>query len=213
MKKKYFLESNWWLLTIFASKGPIRTLYFVVPITLFWIYRIYMVGMPNDALKGMALGVFIWSFIEYAIHRFVFHDLSETKFFNYTIGSFHLYHHQNPTDQRVYTSGLIPALFWSAFVISCAMLIGLNQSIISFVGLSLSICYFIYEWVHYFVHEKELSNPILKYLQDFHIDHHINPKSNFGQTSPFWDLLLMTYKNPNRKLVSKRLILFLKKTV
>ena len=109
---RYLIENNWWLLKIFASKGPIRTIWFVIPLSYFWITKIHAPNL-TESITGIALGVLLWTFMEYFIHRYVFHILSSSKLFNYTLGSFHLYHHRDVSDPKVYTSGIIPALFWN----------------------------------------------------------------------------------------------------
>jgi hypothetical protein len=57
-------------------------------------------------------------FMEYCIHSFIFHMKSKKVIIRKFVESFHMYHHRNPEDQRVFTSGLTPAIFWTLSVSS-----------------------------------------------------------------------------------------------
>jgi sterol desaturase/sphingolipid hydroxylase (fatty acid hydroxylase superfamily) len=153
----------------------------------------------------MICGVVTWSLLEYAIHRFIFHWLSEQKLFNYSIGSFHLYHHEIPSDRRVYTSGLVPALFWSAFTFSSMTILSVNSNIVLVTLITGTLFYFFYEWVHFYVHVREFHFAPIRYLQMLHLHHHLRDGKNFGQTLPLWDVIFRTYETPDEKRVLKEL--------
>ena len=111
-KQTYLIEKNWWLLRLFASKSPVKTMVFVAPLGLFFLTQSTSLN-AFSIFKSFVVGVLWWTFLEYMIHRFFFHWMSSIKKLIYYIGSFHLYHHRIPKDKRVYTSGITPAIVWS----------------------------------------------------------------------------------------------------
>ena len=194
-KQNYLIEKNWWLLHLFASKHPLKTLFFVAPFGVYFLFQSADLGFIIT-LKCFFIGVLWWTFLEYMIHRFFFHWLSYFKNLIYYIGSFHLYHHRIPSDRRVYTSGLTPAIFWSVVSLNIFPLVFKTEEVylISF----FTLCsYFVYEFAHYYAHVKEFKSGYLKFIQQNHLHHHLNPNVNFGQTSPLWDILLGTYAPAN----------------
>ena len=84
----------------------------------------------------------------------------------------------------------------------------MNESLlISFFTL---MSYFIYEFAHYYAHAWEAKSGYLKFIQQNHFHHHLNPKVNFGQTSPLWDFVFGTYEKANLKAnQSKREFLYI----
>ncbi len=195
-KQHFLIENNWWLLKAFASKSPWRTTFFVAPIGIFMASRIGFDLSLLSILKCAFIGIIWWTFLEYMIHRYFFHWASYLKKFNYYIGSFHLYHHRTPKDRRVYTSGVTPAIFWS--IVSMAIFpqfFSMNESYL--ISLMTLISYFVYEFAHYYAHVSEAKRGYLKFIQQNHLHHHLNPSVNFGQTSPLWDIILGTYEPAN----------------
>tara|TARA_B100000925_G_scaffold33295_1_gene22077 strand:+ start:2713 stop:3378 length:666 start_codon:yes stop_codon:yes gene_type:complete len=198
-KQSFLIQKNWWLLKIFASKSPFWTLVFVAPLGAFFLSKINQPLTISTLILSALIGVLWWTFLEYMIHRFFFHWMSTIKKLVYYIGSFHLYHHQKPKDKRVYTSGVAPAVLWSVITMSVfPIFFTMNESLlISFFTL---MSYFTYEFAHYYAHAWEAKSGYLKFIQQNHFHHHLNPKVNFGQTSPLWDYAFGTYEKANLKV-------------
>ena len=198
-KQTFLIQKNWWLLKIFASKSPIWTLVFVAPLAGFFILKIDSSFSFSTITLSAFVGILWWTFLEYMIHRFFFHWMSKLKKLVYYIGSFHLYHHQTPKDKRVYTSGIAPAILWSVVSMSVfPTFFTINESLlISFFTL---MSYFIYEFAHFYAHAWQAKSGYLKFIQQNHFHHHLNPKTNFGQTSPLWDFVFGTYEKANIKV-------------
>ena len=208
-KQTYLIEKNWWLLSIFASKNPWMTLIFVVPISLFFITQITEILSYTKIYICLLTGILWWTFLEYIIHRFFFHWASYFKKLTYSIGSFHLYHHRIPKDKRVYTSGIAPAIAWS-IVSMCLFPIFFSISESYLISLATLVSYFFYELAHYHAHVTESKKGYLKFIQQNHFHHHLNPRVNFGQTSPLWDIIFRTYEKPNEnKINQKKKFLFI----
>lgn len=195
-KQTYLIEKNWWLLSIFASKNPWMTLIFVAPLGVFFFTQIKENISFSQIIMCLFVGIIWWTFLEYMIHRFFFHWASNLKKLAYSIGSFHLYHHRIPKDKKVYTSGITPAIVWSLVSMSIfPIFFSVSESyLISIVTL---MSYFIYEFAHYHAHVTDSKTGYLKFIQQNHFHHHLNPTVNFGQTSPLWDYIFGTYEKAN----------------
>ncbi len=196
MSTKYLLTDNRFLLKLFAAKNPWTVLYFVLPleILLYSLMKEESIRI-RSMLLALPLSFLYWSLVEYLIHRAYFHWVPKNKVLRAITGSFHLYHHEHPSDLSVINSGwvtgVIGALFHFAvfkFVFQATYLFALEMTF------ALIIVYYIYEWVHYLVHQKIYDKGIMNYLQNFHLTHHVSPRKNFGQITPIWDLLLGTMR-------------------
>lgn len=199
-QQTYLIENNWWLLRIFASKTPLKTTLFVAPLALYFLISIKESLSFSQVMACFVVGILWWSFLEYMIHRFFFHWASYLKKLTYYIGSFHLYHHRIPKDQRVYTSGIAPAVFWSVISINFFPIF-FTQGETYLISLVTLLSYFTYEFAHYHAHVTEAKSGYLKFIQQNHLHHHLNPKVNFGQTSPLWDIIFGTYASSDEKKI------------
>ena len=195
-KQTFLIQKNWWLLKIFASKSPIWTLVFVCPLASLFLFRISERLTNGQVVTCALVGIIWWSFLEYMIHRFFFHWMSTIKKLVYYIGSFHLYHHQKPKDRRVYTSGIAPAILWSV-VSMCLFPLFFTFSESLLISFFTLISYFVYEFAHYYAHVYEAKSGYLRFIQQNHFHHHLNPTVNFGQTSPLWDYIFGTFEKAN----------------
>lgn len=183
------------LVKYFASKNPLQLLLFVTPLwgTSAWFILNSSVSLLT-ILISVAVGVVYWTFLEYAIHRWAYHTHFKSRIINYFLGSFHLYHHKDMSDRRVYNAGFLMIYGLVPMVLSPLLLLTSNKGIIASVILGLSMAYYFYEWVHFILHYKVHEKGYLNYIQKYHFYHHDKaPLKNFGNTSHFWDALFGTY--------------------
>ncbi|XP_029991568.1 fatty acid 2-hydroxylase [Sphaeramia orbicularis] len=136
------------------------------------------------------LGWFMWSFIEYCIHRFVFHMKPPAH--NYYLITLHFLlhgqHHKSPFDgsRLVFPPGLASLVVGTFYVILQNLLPGvLGVSV--FVG---GLCgYVVYDMIHYYLHYGSPKRGSYMYgLKAYHVKHHFeHQRAGFGITSTFWD--------------------------
>jgi len=190
---QFLIQNERTLLKLFAARNPVTVLYFVVPyfLTIVYLAREYNYS-PLEAISYLMLSLFYWSLAEYCIHRYFFHFKSRFKTLNYMIGSFHIYHHKNPEDLNVINSGWITAFFGLFLHGSIFYLLSASFKSTFAILMGTLIIYYYYEWIHYLVHQKVYKGGLMKYYQDFHLTHHIKPKSNYGQITPIWDFVFRT---------------------
>ena len=194
MKRSSFMIQDYpQLVKYFASRNPVHLLLFVVPLFVFFLYHALAAG-PVTLILGIIGGIVYWSFLEYAIHRFLYHIHYPTKLIKYFLGSFHMYHHSDMTDHRVLNAGFIMVYFVTPTVLSPLMLVTQDLSLLASVGTGLVAAHYFYEWVHYTLHYKAHDTGYLNYIQKYHFHHHDkNPNANFGNTSHVWDVVFGTY--------------------
>ena len=174
----------------------------------FWIFPILGILLLYLTSRGrnvqlsdltwlVPLGIFVWTLLEYGLHRFLFHiqiPIPNPRLHDFVNGS-HLGHHASPRDPgkvlvrssyglivSVVLYGLIFVLFQNAFYTTGLM-----------VGIWIGFLY--YEAVHYRVHFSLSSSGFVERQRRAHFYHHFtNNKRCFGVTSPLWDYVFGTTK-------------------
>ena len=149
----------------------------------------------STGLILLAFGLLSWGFVEYILHRFVFHlDVISGSGHNFVYSS-HLSHHQNPkaTDDlfaSLRISVPIAATYW---MLAWAA-VGWRTASYLFIGLVAG--YFCYEWLHFLAHHGKSRLPLFRYLRKYHLLHHYRtPNRRFGVTSPVFDLMFGTFQS------------------
>ena len=168
-----------------------------IPIISYLIYLSIAAGsLSLLALFGLFLtGLFIWSFVEYFMHRFIFHYQPSSKIGNRLHFIFHGVHHDYPKD--AYRLVLPPSVSLPlAFLFYCLFKVFVAGAALysSFAGFLLG--YLIYDMVHYALHHHTFKTGFLKRLQRRHIIHHYSEDDKgFGVSSSFWDRVFGSYSD------------------
>jgi sterol desaturase/sphingolipid hydroxylase (fatty acid hydroxylase superfamily) len=140
-------------------------------------------GGPWLAAGAIALGLFAFSFIEYFFHRWMFH----TRIPLFAQG--HDMHHQRPLGYDSLPFFLPPAVLLAlAGVFVLLMPTGFALLLSS----SITFGYIVYGLSHFTIHHVRFRQPLLRRWAAAHHVHHHHPDSNFGVTTPLWDVLLGT---------------------
>ncbi|NXC41250.1 FA2H hydroxylase, partial [Penelope pileata] len=136
------------------------------------------------------LGMFLWSLLEYLIHRFVFHMKPPAS--NYYLITLHFLlhgqHHKSPFDSSRLVFPPVPAslvigFFYGLLQLLLPEVLGLSI----FVG---GLCgYVVYDMMHYYLHYGSPREGTYLYgLKAYHVKHHFeHQKSGFGISTRFWD--------------------------
>lgn len=173
-----------------------------VPVVLFSLYKAligHQFGLLNTILY-FVLGLFIWTFSEYVLHRFVFHyhptsDLGKRLHF-----LMHGVHHDYPNDSKRLVmppimSILISIPFFAAFYYGFG---GEGSSFAAFSGMVSG--YLCYDMLHYAVHHAKWKNSYFEKLKKHHMAHHfVHPDAGFGVSNMFWDVVFHTELDEARK--------------
>jgi sterol desaturase/sphingolipid hydroxylase (fatty acid hydroxylase superfamily) len=137
-------------------------------------------------------GIFVWTFAEYVLHRWVFHWTNDTPWGKRVHFLLHGVHHDFPNDKDrlvmpLPTSVPLAILFYSLFTLTLGRAIG-EPFFSGFV-----IGYLFYDGTHYFVHHFTPRSRWGKFLRRHHMTHHFaDHRGGFGVSSPLWDHVFRT---------------------
>lgn len=147
---------------------------------------------PLLAIATFTGGLFIFSFIEYFFHRWLFHEWVEIMMRG------HQEHHENPLGYDSLPFFVASLVYLTiTFLLQLVMPLGYACLVASAIALG----YIIYGLTHYALHRFRFSNVFVKKLVAHHQIHHYHPEYNYGVTSPLWDILLHTrYQSGARRL-------------
>jgi sterol desaturase/sphingolipid hydroxylase (fatty acid hydroxylase superfamily) len=147
-----------------------------------------MRGVGIGAAFGLwLLGLLGWTFVEYLLHRFAFH-LPRSHPLALLGARQHLDHHDAPS--RLPISKPLQ-LTLPAIAIGVGTIAALGGAPGLAVSGGLVSGYFGYELLHVAAHVLVQDHP-LRSVQRSHLEHHRDPASRFGITSPLWDAVLGT---------------------
>ena len=136
-------------------------------------------------------GAASWTFAEYVLHRWVGHSTTSKLAF----AREHREHHRQRQYFAPWRSKLqLAVIVVGAMAVVVLPLAGLTAFayIVSFVG-----TWLVYEVIHRDLHVRAPRTAIGRFLRRHHFrHHHVDPTTNHGVTSPFWDLLFRT-RRPN----------------
>lgn len=140
-------------------------------------------GSALGALLIIAMGLLAFSFFEYFFHRWMFH--TNVPLFE----EGHRMHHQQPMG---YDS--LPFFLPAAVVLTLTglcMLVAPIGAAMLLMG-TVAFGYIGYGLSHFAIHHVRFKQPLLRRWAASHHVHHHHPDSNFGVTTPLWDVLLGT---------------------
>jgi sterol desaturase/sphingolipid hydroxylase (fatty acid hydroxylase superfamily) len=141
--------------------------------------------------------LFLWTFTEYILHRFVFHFRPRTPRQERVLFLFHGIHHVQPQCKTrlvmpPVVSIPLALIFYGVFRLILAMLLGIPDWVApTFAGFITG--YLIYDMTHYATHHFSMRQGFLKFLKRYHMQHHYKtPNQRFGVSSPLWDIVFGT---------------------
>jgi sterol desaturase/sphingolipid hydroxylase (fatty acid hydroxylase superfamily) len=153
---------------------------------------------PRLALLSFALGVAIWTGLEYYAHRFVLHGrfpdgpgLVE-HFLHKYFDHLHWEHHKRPWDGN-HINGTIADTLPITAPLALLGLLFPSWSLSSVVA-GMVQAYIFEEWIHHSVHFYEFRGRYFRYIKRHHLYHHSPKGMNvaFGLTNGFWDIVFDT---------------------
>ncbi|MEK6255253.1 MAG: sterol desaturase family protein, partial [Gemmatimonadales bacterium] len=161
-----------------------------------------------------AVGLLIWTFIEYLLHRFAFHAPDEVMKETHEISAglelnqavipelptlrhviyfiFHGVHHEYPSDSMRLVMPPVASLPMGLVAWIIFSLIFGEKAIPAFAGGLLG--YLIYDTTHFVVHHGSVPTAFGKLIKKSHMRHHVlDPDEDYGVSSPLWDIIFRTY--------------------
>ena len=129
-------------------------------------------------------GLFAFTFIEYAAHRWLFHG---------NTGPFeagHTHHHVDPLGYDALPF-FMPPLFMCALAALFALALPVGYALL-LAGV-IAAGYAAYGSSHVAIHAHRFKSPLMRRWAGFHNIHHYHPEANFGVTTSLWDVILGTH--------------------
>ncbi len=188
-------------LEFFTHISPAAVTGFWLPIVvLLLVYAGLTVSGPALPLYipfGLIIGLFLWTFAEYSLHRFLFHHHPTTPRQERIFFLFHGIHHAQP---QVKTRLVMPfpvslplaAVFFGLFYLVLAVLLQSPEWVAPLMA-GFLVGYLAYDLTHYATHHFPMRSGYAKYIKRYHMQHHYkDPDTRFGVSSPVWDWVFHT---------------------
>lgn len=163
---------------------------------------------PLGYAAAFAFGVvLLWTFLEYVVHRFVFHFRPRNRTQWQLIFLFHGVHHYQP---HIKTRLVMPPavsipgalVFYGLFHLVLAVVLNVPFLVAPmFAGTVLG--YVGYDMIHYATHHLPMKGRVMKFLKRHHMEHHYKtPDARFGVSTSLWDQVFHT--EPDRPSKASR---------
>eukprot|EP00249_Psilotum_nudum_P002918 c16174_g2_i1 orf=163-864(+) len=175
-----------------------RTAWWVIPIV--WLpvvgwLQIISIQRGLSIVKtatSMLLGIFVWTLLEYCLHRFLFHMKTSSFWGNTLHYLLHGCHHKHPMDgYRLVFPPVAAAILCVPIWILVRVFLPYRVLPAGFGGGLLG--YVLYDVTHYYVHHGNSFNKATQKLKKSHLNHHFKfQTSGFGVTSGLWDWVFGT---------------------
>lgn len=189
-------------LEFFSHVSPVTITVIWLPVALYFLVRLLINPVAGVSawviLPGVLVGLFIWSFAEYTLHRFVFHFRPRNAAQERITFLFHGVHHAQPQCKTRLVMPPVVALplallFYGLFVLVFGVIGGVPYMVGPlFSGFILG--YLVYDLTHYATHHFPMRSGYLKFLKRYHMQHHYKtPEQRYGVSSPVWDKVFRTY--------------------
>jgi sterol desaturase/sphingolipid hydroxylase (fatty acid hydroxylase superfamily) len=162
-----------------------------VPVIIFFTWRAFVTFDVSFLFYFgyFLIGIFVWSFVEYVMHRFVFHLPPKGKIMERLHFIFHGVHHDYPMDKlRLVLPPSVSIPLATALYFLFKLIFNDIQMSAFFPGFILG--YLFYDIGHYAMHHYNFKSGIMKKIKQHHMLHHYqDADKGYGVSSPFWDLI------------------------
>ena len=170
-----------------------------IPLIMFFcisLVSFYFAVTKTDISLGKGLltliaGIFVFTFVEYMMHKHFFHMEPDTPVKDKLQYSVHGVHHDYPKDKdRLAMPPFVSAVYTIIFYLVFTLLMG-DYALFFLPGFLIG--YSAYLGVHYIVHAYQPPKNFFKVLWVNHAIHHYkDPDVGFGVSSPLWDYIFRT---------------------
>jgi sterol desaturase/sphingolipid hydroxylase (fatty acid hydroxylase superfamily) len=188
-------------LEFFTHITPLAVLIIWLPVAVyFMVSEIVSSGGQTGWLvlaAGFVVGVFLWSFTEYTLHRFLFHFEAKSERAQRIFFLFHGVHHAQPQCKTRLVmppavSVPLSLVVYGIMYLLFALLLGLPHWLGPVMS-GFTIGYLFYDLTHYATHHFPMRNGMWKWLKRYHMQHHYKtPNARYGVSSPLWDYIFNT---------------------
>lgn len=143
----------------------------------------YQTGGIPEIFLAVVLGLFVFSFIEYFFHRWMFH----THIPLFEEG--HRKHHEHPLGYDSLPF-FLPAAVLAVLTGLLTLVLPTGFALLTMGAMTFG--YLAYGLSHFAIHHIQFKQLWLRRWAGAHHIHHFHPETNFGVTTLFWDAVLGT---------------------
>lgn len=176
-----------------------------VPLVIFFLYSVALLywSVTHTSLSWMisigmfVLGLLAFTWVEYMVHRYVFHMKTYTALRAKLQYTMHGVHHEFPKDKdRLAMPPLLSVTISTVLLLVFKVVLG--DMVFSFLP-GFLVGYAAYLGIHYMVHAYQPPKNLFKFLWINHSVHHYKDgEVIFGVSSPLWDYIYGTMKENKR---------------
>ena len=179
----------------FSHVHPATPLVIFLPVIACMLYlAVGQRGLSIGATAGLfALGLLIWTLVEYAMHRCLFHYEPRSRWGKRLHFLVHGVHHDPPQDATrlvappAFSLPVALVFYGLFFVVFGRLAPG------AFAGFIFG--YLCYDMIHYATHHFSMKRGVGLWLRQYHMRHHYKDDHNgYGVSSPLWDYVFGTRK-------------------
>jgi sterol desaturase/sphingolipid hydroxylase (fatty acid hydroxylase superfamily) len=189
-------------LEFFTHISPVTVVVIWLPFAGYMLYR----GISDHPANAgwlfipvaFLIGLFLWTFSEYILHRFVFHFHARNPGQERIIYLFHgIHHHQPQCKTRLVMPPVVSIplslLFYALFSLVLGVILGVPHWVAPMIS-GFTIGYLIYDLTHYATHHFPMRSGWFKFIKRYHMLHHFRtPDARYGVSSPLWDYIFKTH--------------------
>ena len=175
----------------FLKTHPASAAAIYAPLAAVLLWRSYEApGFIGSTWVLFVGGLFLWTLLEYIIHRGLLHFADINALWNLNLARIHARHHEHPEDISQVILSPVQTLPLTAVVYGLLRFF-LDWSHAGGLLAGVVAGYLSYESFHYAFHAPQPLNwRWLNALRKYHARHHFDsPDARFGVTSPLWDLV------------------------
>ncbi len=155
----------------------------LVGVTLVWVGLEHTGVHPGMALLVFGVGLLLFSWVEYGFHRWLMHGPVPL------LGPGHRKHHDNPKGHDSMPF-FLPPMIVLVLTGLFALVLPVGYALLLAGGLACG--YATYGLSHAIMHVRRFRHPLGRRWAAVHHVHHYHPDTNFGVTTPLWDIVLRT---------------------
>ncbi|MCF0052273.1 sterol desaturase family protein [Dyadobacter sp. LJ53] len=176
-------------------------LFIFIPVIVYFSWKSLQPGglVWYDFVLTVLGGLFVWTFTEYFMHRFVFHFSPKGKWMERIHFIFHGVHHDYPNDsKRLVMPPSVSIPLATGFYFLFAIFMDEFRVAAFFSGFMTG--YLFYDMSHYALHHANFKSPFWKKLKKHHMEHHYaDSEKGYGVSSDFWDRIFKTKESKREK--------------
>lgn len=145
-----------------------------------------------EIILNIVGGLFVWTFTEYFLHRFIFHYELKSELGKRLHFLMHGVHHDYPKDSKrlvMPPSVSIPLALLFYYIFYQVF----SEKYLYIFFASFLWGYLFYDTVHYAIHHYNMKNKFWLSIKNHHMKHHYqNSFKGFGVSQPTWDVIFKT---------------------